>query len=293
MKFLLGNKLEMTQVFQDNGAAVPVTKVVAGPCTVIQVKTPDKDGYTAVQFGYGSKNKKNINKPQLKHFNNLGNFRYVKEMRVLDNEQPSIKSGDMVDVSSFSVGDHIKVTGIAKGRGFQGVVKRHGFAGSLKTHGHKDQHRMPGSVGSTGPAHVFKGVRMGGHMGDNQVTVANLEIVRIDEESNTLYIKGAVPGARNGLIIIAAEGEFNVKTSEVKSSDTDNVDKKNEDIKDDKLNMEPEVKEDKENKNDNVDTNKETDKQKSDENIKDSDKKSQAPKQENKTEQNTPVGKEK
>jgi len=212
MKFLIGQKLEMTQIFKDNGVVVPVTKVVAGPCTVVQVKNQETDGYRAIQFGYGEKKAKNINKPQLKHFNNLGNFRYVKEMRIEDAKQLDIKVGDIIDTTSFVAGDKIKVTGTSKGRGFQGVVKRHGFAGSLKTHGHKDQHRMPGSAGATGPAHVFKGMRMGGHMGDEQVTVTNLEVVQIDEQQNILYIKGAVPGARNGLIVISGEGELNIKS---------------------------------------------------------------------------------
>lgn len=221
MRFLMGRKLEMTQIFSEEGTAAPVTKIQAGPCTVVQVKNTEKDGYTAVQFGYGEKKEKNIAKPQKGHMKGLKNFRYLKEMRVKDEKQ-ELKRGDIINVSSFSEGDKIQVTANSKGKGFQGVVKRYGFHGSLATHGHKDQIRMPGSIGATGPAHVFKGIRMGGHMGNEQVTVKNLEIIKVDIENNIIYIKGAVPGARNGLVIIQGEGELQTvespKVNEVEST---------------------------------------------------------------------------
>lgn len=204
----------MTQVWRDE-KQVGVTKVQAGPCVVAQVKTKDKDGYEAMQIGFGEKKEKNIKKPQKNHMKKavtsaqggptIGwNFRYLREFRT---EQSDLKSGDMIDVSVFEPGDNIQVTGVSKGKGFQGVVKRHGFHGQDKTHGTKDQLRMPGSVGSTGPAHVFKGVRMPGRMGGEQVTTKNLEVIEVDKENNILLIKGAVPGARNGLVLISGEGE--------------------------------------------------------------------------------------
>jgi len=212
MKYILGKKIEMTQIFSEDGIASPVTKIQAGPCTVVQVKSADKDGYTAVQFGYGEKKEKNIAKPQRNHMKGLKNFRYLKEMRVKEGEV-GLKRGDAINVSSFSEGDKVQVTANSKGKGFQGVVKRYGFHGSLATHGHKDQLRMPGSIGATGPAHVFKGTKMGGHMGNDQITVKNLEVIKVDAENNEIYIKGAVPGARNGLVIIQGEGEFQIVES--------------------------------------------------------------------------------
>jgi large subunit ribosomal protein L3 len=215
MKFILGNKIEMTQIWKDD-SSIAVTKVQVGPCTVTQVRTEDKDKYNAVQVGFGEKKKKNINKPQLGHFKGLNNFRYQKEFRM---ETGELKRGDVVDISSFEVGDNIQVTAVSKGRGFQGVVKRYGFAGQIKTHGNKDQLRMPGSIGATGPAHVFKGTRMGGRMGGDQVTVKNLEVIDIDAENNILYIKGAVPGYRTSLVWISGEGDMKVLPKEEKKKE--------------------------------------------------------------------------
>ncbi len=200
----------MTQVWQGD-KVVGVTKVQTGPCVVAQVKTKDKDGYEAVQIGFGERKEKNIAKPQLGHFKKCkNNFRYVREFRSGDAGELNI--GDVIDVSIFKEGDNIQVTGISKGKGFQGVVKRHGFHGQDKTHGNKDQLRMPGSVGCTGPAHVFKGVRMPGRMGNEQVTTKNLEVIEVDKDNNILLIKGAVPGARNGLVLISGEGELKLST---------------------------------------------------------------------------------
>jgi len=212
----------MTQIFKEDGQVAPVTKMEVGPCTVVQVKSKEKDGYSAVQFGYGEKREKNIAKPQQGHLaKSKTNSRYLRELRLNSDEEANVKVGDVIDISNFEAGDKIHITATSKGKGFQGVVKRHGFHGSLKTHGHKDQHRMPGSIGATGPAHVFKGMRMGGHMGDDRVTVKNLEIIKIDSENSAIYVKGAVPGARNGLVMIIGDGELQVrsKKEEVKSED--------------------------------------------------------------------------
>jgi large subunit ribosomal protein L3 len=219
MKFILGKKLDMTQIWKDD-EVIAVTRVQAGPCVITQVKDRKKDGYMAVQVGYGEKKEKNIKKPQRGHLNKLRvkneecrvNFRYLKEFRIEEGVNLSI--GDIIDASVFEPGDQIKVTGVSKGKGFQGVVKRYGFHGQDKSHGTKDQLRMPGSIGATGPARVFKGVRMPGRMGGNRVTVKNLEIVGVDREDNILLIKGAVPGARNGLVMISGDGELKIVKSE-------------------------------------------------------------------------------
>ncbi|MFC2002376.1 50S ribosomal protein L3 [Chloroflexota bacterium] len=196
---IIGKKLGMTQVFRDNGRMEAVTAIEAGPCTVVQVKTTAKDGYNAVQFGFGEM--KRVNSPERGHFKGLGQFRYLRELR-LDNGE-AVETGQKVDASLFKTGDKVNVTGVSKGKGFAGVVKRHHFAGGPKTHGQSDRHRHPGSIGATtSPGRVFKGQRMAGHMGDNQVTVQQLEVVEADPARNLLLVKGAVPGARNGLLLI-------------------------------------------------------------------------------------------
>ncbi len=221
MKFILGKKIEMTQIWKGNDV-VAVTKVQAGPCVVTQIKNNDKDGYMAAQLGYGERKEKNIAKPQKGHLAKVKdkdsksktNLRYLKEFRI--DGDTNLNIGDKIDASAFELGDIVKVTGTSKGKGFQGVVKRHGFHGQNKSHGTKDQLRMPGSIGATGPAHVFKGVRMPGRMGGDKVSVNNLEIVEIDKENNILYIKGAVPGARNGLVLISGDGEIKTVVDEKK-----------------------------------------------------------------------------
>ncbi len=213
-KFILGKKVHMTQIFAEDGRVVPVTVVEAGPCTVVKTKG-EKEGYTAVQVGYG--NKKKINKPLAGHLKDLSNFRYLKEFRVENTE--AFAKGKVFDVSTFAVGDDLKVTATSKGKGFQGVVKRHGFHGSPASHGHKDQLRMPGSIGATDAARVFKGTRMGGRMGSDRVTVDNLELIKIDTDKNLLYIKGAVPGARNALVTILAAGEISFVEKKVESKE--------------------------------------------------------------------------
>ncbi|MBT4941599.1 MAG: 50S ribosomal protein L3 [Candidatus Magasanikbacteria bacterium] len=213
MKFILGKKLDMTQVFRDNGEVVPVTRVQAGPCTVTQVKKMPKDRVNAVQIGFGTQKMFRLNKAQQGHIKGMDPISTIRDMSV-GAEEHGLKRGDKYTVSVFNSGEKVQVTGTSKGKGFQGVVKRHGFAGSPKTHGHKDQHRMPGSIGATGPARVFKGTRMGGHMGVDRVTVKNLEIMEINEEANEMLLKGAIPGARGGIIMISTyEGGMEVTST--------------------------------------------------------------------------------
>lgn len=196
---IIGRKLGMTQIFQDNGEVETVTAIEAGPCAVIQVKTAVKEGYNAVQLGFGAA--KRLQSPQRGHLKELGPFRYLREFRLDDTKD--IKVGDTVQVSLFVAGDLVDVTGISKGKGFAGVVKRHHFAGGPKTHGQSDRHRHPGAIGSTtSPGRVWKGLRMAGRMGGERVTVARLSILKADAERNLLLVKGAIPGNRNGLLLI-------------------------------------------------------------------------------------------
>lgn len=211
MKFILGKKLPMTQVWE-NDKVLALTPILAGPCTVSQVKNQKTDKYSALQLTFGARKEKNIKKPQLGHFKKAGvTPMHVREFRT-ENEVEA-KIGDKISVATFAVGDVIAVTGTSKGCGFQGVVKRHGFKGGRKSHGNKDQLRMPGSVGAKGPAHIFKGMKMGGRMGNEKVTIKNLSIVSIDLEKNILYVKGAVPGANNGLLMIKGQGDLIVDTA--------------------------------------------------------------------------------
>ena len=197
---LLGYKLGMTRIFRDDGTVVPVTVIQAGPCWVVQVLTPERDGYSAVQLGFGTK--KRVNKPMRGHLKGLGNFRHLREFKILDGAE-QVAVGQKVDVTIFKPGDLVDVTGTSKGRGFAGVVKRHGFAGGPKTHGQSDRWRAPGSIGATtDPGRVIKGLRMAGHMGHERVTAQNLEVVRVDPERNLLFVKGAVPGPTKGLLMV-------------------------------------------------------------------------------------------
>lgn len=211
----------MILVWQDD-RAVPVTRVTAGPCSVVQIKNQERDGYDSVQLGYGFKKEKNIKKPQRGHLKGLENFRYLKEFKLsqVDIDMTTkLHRGDKVSVSTFSAGDKVKVSGISKGKGFQGVVKRHGFHGQDKSHGNKDQLRMPGSIGAGEPQHVFKGVRMGGRTGGGKVTISNLKIMGVDEENNILLIKGGLPGARNSLVLISGQGELKFVAGDVKPTE--------------------------------------------------------------------------
>jgi len=200
---IIGRKLNMGRIFSGDGEAEAVTAIEAGPCVVTQVKTKDKDGYNAAQLGFGEA--KHLNSPQRGHLKELGQFKYLREFRVSDTE--GIKVGDRIDVSLFKEGDLVDITGVSKGKGFAGVVKRHHFAGGPKTHGQSDRHRAPGSIGSTtSPGRVLKGMRMAGHMGSSQVTARNLEVCKADPARNLLLVKGAVPGAKNGLVLIKKSG---------------------------------------------------------------------------------------
>ncbi len=193
----------MTQLWKEN-KIVPVTLVAAGPITVTQIRTKENDGYEAVQAGFGTKKAKNISKPQLGQFKNLGNFQHVKEFKLIAGaRQPMVyKVGDILDVSQFQEGESVKVSGKNRGRGFQGTVKRHGFAGGPKTHGQKNRLRAPGSIGATAPQRVMKGKKMAGRMGQERITVKNLKIAGVDKENNILMIKGAVPGMKGTLLEI-------------------------------------------------------------------------------------------
>lgn len=196
---ILGKKLGMTQVFKEDGTFEPVTAIEAGPCAVVQVKDGAGDGYKAVQLGFGEA--KRLKSPQKGHLKELGKFRYLRELRIEDVE--GIGVGDKVDVSVFEEGDIVDITGTSKSKGFAGVVKRHGFAGGPKTHGQSDRHRHPGSIGaSSSPGRVLKGTRMAGHMGGDRVTVQGLKVYKTDLDRNLLLVKGAVPGNKNGLLII-------------------------------------------------------------------------------------------
>ena len=200
---IIGRKLGMTQIFRENGKVEAVTAIETGPCNVIQVKTKDKEGYSAVQLGFGED--KRINSPQKGHLKGLGQFKYLREFRVSDNEL--IEVGETVDVSLFRTGDIVDITGVSKGKGFAGVVKRHHFAGGPKTHGQSDRHRAPGSIGATtSPGRVIKGMRMAGHMGNSRVTVRHLEVFEAHPARNLLLVRGAVPGGRNGLLLIRKSG---------------------------------------------------------------------------------------
>lgn len=199
MKFILATKLEMTQVHRPDGTVVPVTLVQAGPCVVTQVKTTEKDGVAAVQVGFLPK--KTLNKPEAGHLKDLPQMSELHDFRVEAGSE--LKRGDAIEASVFQPGDLVHVTGVSKGKGFQGVVKRHGFHGHPTTHGHKDQARMPGSIGAGGPQHVFKGRRMAGRMGNAQVTVQKLQVVEV-RDGGILAIKGAVPGARHTVLEIVS-----------------------------------------------------------------------------------------
>lgn len=196
-KFILGRKIGMTRIFDDNNKAVAVTVVEVNPCVVTYIRSNDKDKYEAVQVGFGKK--KRINKPEKGHLKELGQFCVLKEFRV---GSPDCKVGDIIDVSVFNEGDKVKVSGISKAKGFQGVVKRHGFGGGAASHGQKHSLREPGSIGATWPQRVLKGMRMAGRMGGERKTIVGLKIVRVDKEENLLAISGAIPGRRGTLLEI-------------------------------------------------------------------------------------------
>ncbi len=199
MKFILAKKLEMSQVYGADGNVIPVTLVEAGPCYVTQVKGKETDGYTAVQVGFGTA--KRLTKALEGHLKDLPKLQHIAEFRLKADSE--LKRGDVIEASTFQIDDLVNVIGVSKGKGFQGVVKRHGFHGHPTSHGHKDQERMPGSSGAGGPQHVFKGKRMAGHMGHDQITVKNLKVIEV-REGGILALKGAVPGHRNTIIQIVS-----------------------------------------------------------------------------------------
>ncbi len=202
LKGLIGKKVGMTQIFDDTGAAVPVTLIEAGPCFVTQVRRTEADGYSAVQLGFDEVKPKRLTGGQLGHLkrNNLPPLRFLREFREKD---PEVQEGDKLTVDVFAVGEHVDVVGTSKGKGFAGAVKRHHFKGGPKTHGQSDRQRAPGSRSSgTTPGRVYKGARGAGHMGDERVTVQNLGVVLVDLERNLLGLRGAVPGPKGGVVMI-------------------------------------------------------------------------------------------
>jgi large subunit ribosomal protein L3 len=199
---LLGRKIGMTQVFAPTGEAIAVTVIEAGPCVVTQIRTNDRDGYEAVQIGFGDVKPKNLTKPQQGHLAGAGRLvRHLREFEADNVEEHQV--GEILNVDVFSAGQLVDVTGRSKGRGFQGVMKRHGFRGGPRTHGQSDRARAPGSIGAgTTPGRVWKNTRMAGRMGNRRVTVQNLEVVDVLPEQHALLVRGSVPGAKNGLLLI-------------------------------------------------------------------------------------------
>lgn len=204
MRGILGKKLGMTSIFDENGKLIPCTVIEAGPCTVLQKRTKEQDGYEAVQLGFAERSEKNVNKPDMGQFSkfNIKPLRHVREFKGFD--QSAMSSGDSVTVDLFEVGEKVTVAGTSKGKGFQGVMKRHGFGGvGGATHGQHNRLRAPGSIGSSSyPSRVFRGMRMAGRTGGNRVTYKNLTVLRVIPESNILIVKGAVPGNKRGLLEI-------------------------------------------------------------------------------------------
>lgn len=202
MSGIIGKKLGMTSIFSKDGDVIPVTVIEAGPCTVVDIKTTEKDGYQALQLGFGNVKEKKVNKPLTGHFkkHNLSPNLVLKEFKNFNVSE--FKIGDEINCAIFTEGDIIKVKGKSKGKGFQGVVKRHGFGGiGMTTHGQSDRVRAPGSIGASSyPSRVFKGQRMAGRMGFDNVTVRGLKVVKVDPERNLLFVKGAVPGAINSIV---------------------------------------------------------------------------------------------
>jgi len=202
MKGLIGKKIGMTQIFDEEGAAVPITLIEAGPCYVTHIRTPKNEGYNAVQLGFGETKPKRLTGGQLGHLKNTNAppLRYLREFRVSETDH---KQGDKVTVEVFEVGDAVDVIGTSKGKGFAGAMKRHGFHGGPKTHGQSDRHRAVGSIGATtGTGKVFKGKKMPGRMGNRRVTSSNVKVVLIDAERNLIGVSGSVPGAKGGLVMI-------------------------------------------------------------------------------------------
>lgn len=197
---LLGKKLGMTQIFDETGQVVPVTVLEVGPCVVTQLKTMERDGYEALQLGFGQR--KRLNGPQRGHLKESGaSSRFLREVKTDEVDEYNV--GQVVDCSVFEAGELVDVTGTSKGKGFAGVIKRHNFGGGPKTHGQSDRHRAPGSIGASAtPSRVVKGLKMAGQMGNERVTVQNLSVVRVDPDRNVVLVRGSVPGANGGLVLV-------------------------------------------------------------------------------------------
>ncbi len=194
----------MTSLFNEEGKNIPCTVIQAGPCSVLQVRTKETDGYVGFQLGFDDKSEKNVGKALAGHFKKAGSTPKAKIVEFRNAFEHDVKTGDLVEVNMFAEGEYVDVTGTSKGKGFQGVVKRHGFGGVMQaTHGQHNRLRAPGSIGAgSDPSRVFKGMRMAGRMGGKQVTVQNLQVLKVDQEQNLLVVKGAVPGAKNSYVII-------------------------------------------------------------------------------------------
>lgn len=205
MKGMIGKKIGMTQVFDEQGTVIPVTVIQAGPCYVTQIRNSERDGYVSVQLGYGETKPKNLTKGQLGHLKkaDLPALRYLREFRLPDDAKIAVEEGQEIKVDVFAQGELVDVIGISKGRGFAGTIKRHGFARGPKTHGQSDRMRSPGSIGMCAtPGRTLKGKRMAGRMGNARVTVQNLSLVVVNAEENLLAVKGSVPGAKGSIVII-------------------------------------------------------------------------------------------
>ena len=200
---ILGKKVGMTQIFDESGTAIPVTVIEAGPCSIVQIKTADGDGYQAVQLGFGHRKERRVNLPERGHFKkaDVETCRYLKEFRA--DSLDGLSVGSQIDVGIFSSGEYVDVAGTSKGRGFAGVVKRWGFKGGRASHGSEQDHRRPGSIGASAyPSRVFKGKKMPGRLGGKRVTIQSLQVIQADTDRNLLIVKGAVPGPPNGLLMI-------------------------------------------------------------------------------------------
>ena len=203
MRGILGKKVGMTRVFDEQGEVIPVTIIEAGPCYVAQRKTKERDGYEAMQIGFEEINSKKLTRPEMEHLRkkDLPPLRYLREIHLKEDEEFS--EGDKITVDIFDVGELVDVMGLSKGRGFAGGMKRHGFSGGPATHGQSDRQRSPGSIGAgTTPGRVYKGKRMPGHMGNERVTAQGLRVVMVDPERNLLAVRGGVPGSKAGLLVI-------------------------------------------------------------------------------------------
>lgn len=201
---IIGRKLGMTQIFRENGKAEAVTAIIGGPCTIIQLKKDNREGYNAAQLGFGE-TKKGM-RDRKGQFKEMGNYRYLREIRLRDTE--GINVGNTIDINLFEPGDKVDITGVSKGKGFAGVVKRYNFSGGPKTHGQSDRHRAVGSIGaSASPGRVLKGKKLPGHMGSERVTVRKLEVIQVDNKKNIMLVKGAIPGFKNGILLIKKSGK--------------------------------------------------------------------------------------